>query len=232
MDEKFGMGAMGFGPLAGMNETMDFVRRAWSTFNLPSNMAPTLDLDEIDKRIADLRTVEQWLSLNLGMLQSAIQGLEIQRGSIAALKAFGDAVGSPGAMDAGSAAAKAMAAMAAAGGSQTGGAREAAASGASAGTPAPVRAEDDAAPARESKEAPAGPDTQASAAAISPAAWWNLLQSQFSQVAQAAMAGAGAGAAQPPASSTDGARAAKARKPAARKPASGKAAARPRKPSG
>ncbi|MFP5460659.1 MAG: PhaM family polyhydroxyalkanoate granule multifunctional regulatory protein [Gammaproteobacteria bacterium] len=228
MDEKFGMGAMGFGPLAGMTETMDFVKRAWSTFNLPSNMAPTLDLDEIDKRIADLRTVEQWLALNLGMLQSAIQGLEIQRGSIAALKAFGEAVGAPGGIDAGAAAAKAMAAMASMGGSHAAGA-PAAAPGPSG--PAPREAEADAAGTAESQEAPAGPFAQASNAAISPAAWWNLLQSQFSQVAQAALAGAAQ--AQAPAASgasAADARETKPRRPAARKPASGKGAARPRKP--
>lgn len=229
MDEKFGMGAMGFGPLAGMTETMDFVKRAWSTFNLPSNMAPTLDLEEIDKRIADLRTVEQWLSLNLGMLQSAIQGLEIQRGTIAALKAFGEAVGAPGGMDAGATAAKAMAAMASMGGSQTGGAPEAPSSPAG---PTPRDAEGDSAGTGESDEAPSEPFTHASTAAINPAAWWNLLQSQFSQVAQAAMTGAGAtqaSSASASASAAD-AGAAKARRPAARKPAAGKGAARPRKP--
>lgn len=225
MDEKFGMGAMGFGPLAGMTETMDFVKRAWSTFNLPSNMAPTLDLEEIDKRIADLRTVEQWLSLNLGMLQSAIQGLEIQRGTIAALKAFGEAVAAPGGMDAGATAAKAMAAMAAMGGSQAEDAPQAASRPAD---QAPRDAAGDSAETVTDKEAPAEPFTHASTAAINPAAWWNLLQSQFSQVAQAAMTGAGA--AQSSSASAADAGAAKARRPAARKPAAGKGAARPRKP--
>ena len=225
MDEKFGMGAMGFGPLAGMTETMDFVKRAWSTFNLPSSMAPTLDLDEIDKRIADLRTVEQWLSLNLGMLQSAIQGLEIQRGTIAALKAFGEAVGGPGGMDAGAAASKAMAAMAAMGGAQAGSTPDAPSSPAGA---APRDDEGSAAGTGQSEQAPAGPFAHASTAAINPAAWWNLLQSQFSQVAQAAMTGAGAE--QPSAASAADARAAKAGKPAARRTAAGKAATRPRKP--
>jgi hypothetical protein len=230
MDEKFGMGAMGFSPLAGMTETMDFVKRAWSTFNLPSSMAPTLDLDEIDKRIADLRTVEQWLSLNLGMLQGAIQGLEIQRGTIAAMKAFGDAVGAPAGMDAGASAAKATAAMAAMSGAQASGgqADRAPDAASSRAGPAPRDAAGDSAQAGESQKDPAAPFTHASTAAINPAAWWNLLQSQFSQVAQAAMTSAGTP--QQPAASAAGARAAKARKPAARKPAAGKAATRPRKP--
>ena len=232
MDEKFGMGSMGFGPLPGITETMEFVKRAWSTFSLPSNMTPTLDVEELDKRIADLRTVEQWLSLNLGMLQSAIQGLEIQRGTLVALKAFGDAVGTPGGLEAGAAAAKAMAAMAAAPAAPTSAASSAAT------TQARVDAAPAAAPATDAGDEPArganaaqgsaGAFSQASHAAVNPAAWWNLLQSQFAQVAEAAMAGAASGAAAPP--SGDPAGAARTRKPAARKRAAGKAATRPPEP--
>jgi len=222
MNEKFGMGAMGFGPLPGMTETMDFVKRAWSSFNLPSSMTPTLDVEELDKRIADLRTVEQWLSLNLGMLQNAIQGMEIQRGTIAALKAFG----TPGALDAGTAAAQALAAM---GGAHAASAspdttRPASRKGDSAsGTPRPV----------EAPEPAAKPFSHTTAAAIDPAAWWGLLQSQFSQVAQAAMEGASAGMTPPSTSvSSDPTKAAKSRPRAGRKPAPRKAGAGTRTPTG
>ncbi len=56
---------------------------------LPAMMAPTLDVNELDKRIADLRAVEQWLALNVNILRTTIQGLEVQRNTIAALKGFG-----------------------------------------------------------------------------------------------------------------------------------------------
>lgn len=52
-------------------------------------MAPTVDIDELDRRIADLKAVEQWLTVNMNMLQGTIQALEIQRGTIATLKAIG-----------------------------------------------------------------------------------------------------------------------------------------------
>jgi len=52
-------------------------------------MAPMTNIDELDKRITDMRAVEQWLKLNLNMLQSAIQALEVQRATLATLKAFG-----------------------------------------------------------------------------------------------------------------------------------------------
>ncbi|MBN3728889.1 PhaM family polyhydroxyalkanoate granule multifunctional regulatory protein, partial [Burkholderia sp. Ac-20379] len=52
-------------------------------------MSPLSSVEELDKRITDLRAVEQWLKLNLGMLQSAIQALEVQRATLATLRAFG-----------------------------------------------------------------------------------------------------------------------------------------------
>lgn len=46
------------------------------------------DIRELDKRIAELKAVEQWLSLNLSLLKTTIQGLEVQRGTLAALQSF------------------------------------------------------------------------------------------------------------------------------------------------
>ena len=72
-----------------------FLKAAWPGFQssagsggLASSGLPTTDLDEIDRRIADLKTVEQWLSLNLNILKTTIQGLEIQRGTIAAVQSW------------------------------------------------------------------------------------------------------------------------------------------------
>ncbi len=61
---------------------------------VPSMMMPTLDVKELDKRIADMRSVEHWLKLNLGMLQTTIQGLEMQRNTILAWQQFAAAPGS------------------------------------------------------------------------------------------------------------------------------------------
>src|SRR5260370_18227876 len=52
-------------------------------------MTPLTNVEELDKRITDMRAVEQWLKLNLNMLQSAIQGLEVHRPPLAPLRAFG-----------------------------------------------------------------------------------------------------------------------------------------------
>ena len=53
---------------------------------------PGLDVDELEKRIKDLKSVESWLNLNLNLLKSTIQGLEVQHATMMALKSFGDAV--------------------------------------------------------------------------------------------------------------------------------------------
>jgi hypothetical protein len=55
-----------------------------ATGPIPSMMMPTLDPHELEKRIADLRSVEHWLELNLGLLRTTIQGLEMQRATLAA----------------------------------------------------------------------------------------------------------------------------------------------------
>ncbi|HYA65400.1 MAG TPA: PhaM family polyhydroxyalkanoate granule multifunctional regulatory protein [Burkholderiaceae bacterium] len=56
---------------------------------LPSMMMPTLDVKELEKRIGDLRSVEHWLNLNLSLLRTTIQGLEMQRSTLAAWQALG-----------------------------------------------------------------------------------------------------------------------------------------------
>jgi hypothetical protein len=53
---------------------------------------PGLDTEELEKRIKDLKSVENWLNLNLNILKSTIQGLEVQHATMMALKSFGDAV--------------------------------------------------------------------------------------------------------------------------------------------
>jgi hypothetical protein len=134
-------------------------------------MAPLTNVEELDKRITDMRAVEQWLKLNLGMLQSAIQALEVQRATLATLKAFG---------------AFAQTSMESA-------AHLAAGSGAASGGAAAPETE---AAAPQPSGAPSSAPGGAGMAAMDPAAWWNALQAQFNQIAGLAMAAAGADATQ------------------------------------
>ncbi|WP_038760056.1 PhaM family polyhydroxyalkanoate granule multifunctional regulatory protein, partial [Burkholderia pseudomallei] len=147
-------------------------------------MAPLASVEELDKRITDLRAVEQWLKLNLGMLQSAIQALEVQRATLATLRAFGALAQTS--MAAAEAAlspddsAPREPASAAASASASAAKREA-----SAGEPADAQGARDA----DGETPPPGAD------AFDPAGWWNLLQSQFNQLARFAMTQPGMAAA-------------------------------------
>ena len=48
-------------------------------YPLQSLMFPVLDAKEVEKKIAELQTVEAWLRANLNMLQMSIKSLEYQR---------------------------------------------------------------------------------------------------------------------------------------------------------
>ncbi|MFM0557001.1 transcriptional regulator [Paraburkholderia sediminicola] len=145
-------------------------------------MAPLTNVEELDKRITDMRAVEQWLKLNLSMLQSAIQALEVQRATLATLRAFGAFAQSSMAQPAAESAAPSPAPA-------TGWPHPAAPA------PAPAQA---ASASASSAEEPAGGEEEAPATQpFDASAWWNLLQSQFNQIAQFAMTqppAAGAGA--------------------------------------
>lgn len=73
-------------------DPLDFIKNMWGNmgFTLPGMVTPTLDTDEIDKRIAELKTVEGWLKTNLGLLQMTIHGLEMQRTTLAAMQAISE----------------------------------------------------------------------------------------------------------------------------------------------
>lgn len=62
-------------------------------YPLQSLMFPVLDAKELEKKIAELETVEHWLKANLNMLQLSIKSLEFQRqmakGGERAREAFG-----------------------------------------------------------------------------------------------------------------------------------------------
>lgn len=53
-------------------------------------VTPTLDVDELDRRIKDMKAVEGWLKMNLNMLQMSTQGLEMQRAALAAVRAMSE----------------------------------------------------------------------------------------------------------------------------------------------
>lgn len=94
-----------FGQIPDFTNGFEFLRNLWgSGSGMPGGlmpglqaMTPPMDLDEVDKRIHDLKAVESWLQLNTNLLRTTIQGLEVQRATLVALQTFGNAL-SPDAM--------------------------------------------------------------------------------------------------------------------------------------
>lgn len=144
-----------------MTDTLEFVRTMWGSMKIPGMAMPSLSPDEINKQITDLKAVESWLQLNMNMLRSSIQALEVQSATLTALQAmsqsFTQAVNPTGE--------------------------------ASSDKPlfeSPFAAFNAAPDKQADTPTPDGtaelPDTSAMAAQFAnPAAWWNVVQDQFSQ---------------------------------------------------
>lgn len=145
---------------------------------------PTLDPEELDKRIQDLKTVQFWLEQNSRLISMTIQGLEVQRMTLTTLRGMNVS------MDAVRDSLKARAA-----------------------SPEPSPEAPAAQPAPE-PAASANPEEPEDHAAVNPLRWWGTLTEQFSnlanqavQVAQASAQGMEAAATAPTSARPDAAKA-------------------------
>lgn len=133
-------------------------------------VAPTLSVEELDKRITDLKAVQFWLDQNAMALKATIQALEVQKMTLATLKGMNFSMGDM---------ANAFKLKATEG--VMGGVSKAStlASDAASGTAS--------APA---KTKPAGRRNKAAvptAGVVDPLQWWGALTQQFQQIAAGAM---------------------------------------------
>jgi hypothetical protein len=76
---------------------MDFVQNLFKAApgiaqQLPPSLtqwiAPTTSIEDIDKKIADLKAVQGWLETNTSLLKATVQALEVQRMTISTLKSM------------------------------------------------------------------------------------------------------------------------------------------------
>lgn len=156
--------------------SMEMMRKAWSDLAGPGGlaqslpMAPPMNLDDLERRINELRTVESWLRMNLSMLSSAIQGMEVQRSTITTLRSFvaGAAKGAD---------ASPLEVVL--------GLKPAAPAQPVASAQASAPASDDKARASTDADAANMADQVSQAAQSASQAWWSLLQQQFNQIATA-----------------------------------------------
>jgi len=90
-------------------QALEFMQRMWNPFGMqlpgfapppapgmappampfpnPAAMFATLDPAEIDKKIAELRVIENWLAMSQNFMQMSIKTLELQKASLEALRA-------------------------------------------------------------------------------------------------------------------------------------------------
>lgn len=161
-------------------------------------VAPTLSVEELDKRIDELKTVQYWLEQNGHALKATIQALEVQKMTLSTLKGMNvqmedlanafarSTTEAANAMR--EAASSAVAPAPAAAPVPAAAQPEAAEEDAHADEPeAPETAE--AKPAARSKKAAASADGGPAPApgVIDPLQWWNSLTQQFQQIASNAM---------------------------------------------
>ena len=93
----------GFGQVGDFSQnpllaSMEMMRQAWqglasSGVLTQPTVSAAFTTEELDRRISDLRAVENWLRVNMSMLSSSIQALEVQRATIATLKSFANVPG-------------------------------------------------------------------------------------------------------------------------------------------
>ncbi|MFL6628518.1 MAG: PhaM family polyhydroxyalkanoate granule multifunctional regulatory protein [Burkholderiaceae bacterium] len=168
-------------------------------------VAPTLNPEELQKRIDELKTVQFWLEQNARMLGTTIQALEVQRMTLSTLKTMNvqmtdlrDAMKVAPVASAGSAAAAAAGSVANSLGADAlmqaartamGGIAGLGKAAAPAPTPEPEPEPAPAARARAARPKAAAnePPAVAATGVVDPMQWWGALTKQFTQLAATAM---------------------------------------------
>jgi hypothetical protein len=203
--------AAGFGDFGkwvpGYEFLQSLTRPAGAAAAGPANwVAPTLSVEDLDKRIQELKAVLFWLEQNGTALKATIQALEVQKMTLSALKgmnvslqdmaqAFGAKAPGPAPSSAAPGAPIGSPAAAAAPSAQA----EPSAAMAGQNTPPPKPASRSRAGqsrAKAASQSQAG--AEAASGMVDPMQWWGALTQQFQQIASAAMADAQARAADAP----------------------------------
>jgi len=178
-------------------------------------IAPTLNPEELDKRIGELKTVQFWLEQNARMISVTVQALEVQRMTLSTLQTMNlpmtelrNALTLPTAPSAAAPAPRPPAISPA--------------------PPTPEPPGDAEAPSSASAETPASGSNKAPATkpAVDPMQWWGALTQQFTELATKAMQDGGAIAARNLAAAAEAAPAASAKAKTAAKPAARRATAK------
>ena len=66
---------------------LEFMQKMWNpmAFPMPGMALPTADVHEVEKKIAELKAVETWLTMNVGFIQMTVKTLEMQKAALESL---------------------------------------------------------------------------------------------------------------------------------------------------
>lgn len=68
------------------NDAFAFFNQLWKPMEPLSNLFPGLNEEELERKIVELKVVENWLRANLNMLSVSIKTLELQQAALAAMR--------------------------------------------------------------------------------------------------------------------------------------------------
>ena len=167
-NENFGFGKF----VPGFDFLQNLAKGASQTLpqmpNLSNWVAPTLNVEELDKRIGELKAVHFWLDQNSKALGATIQALEVQKMTLATLKGMNFSMGEV-------ANALQLKPTDASGGAAS--ARPKPADPAAAGSSKP----------KSARTSNTGDGSKPVSGVIDPLQWWGALTQQFQEIAAGAM---------------------------------------------
>ena len=70
-------------------DMFEFMQKMWNpmSFPIPGMVTPTVDVGEIEKKIYEMKTMENGLTMNVGFVQMTVKTLETQKAALESLRA-------------------------------------------------------------------------------------------------------------------------------------------------
>lgn len=150
--------------------------------SLSSWVAPTISVEEVDKRIQELKTVQYWLEQNGHALKATIQALEVQKMTLSTLRGMNVRM-----EDLASAFTRSATPPAAPAPAPSPAPSQSPFSFGPAPAPQPQRDTEAASSTKPAEDAGTETETLASPGVVDPMQWWNALTNQFQEIATSAI---------------------------------------------
>ena len=68
---------------------LEYMQKMWNpmSFPMPGMGMPTVNVGEVERKIAELKAVETWLTMQVGFVQMTVKTLEMQKAALDSLSA-------------------------------------------------------------------------------------------------------------------------------------------------